>query len=613
MTREEIIKLIPTIPESPGCYQYFNRDGEVIYVGKAINLRRRVASYFNKEHIDTKTRKLVASIHDLKYYVVENESDALLLENNLIKTYSPKYNILLKDGSSYPYIAITREEYPKIILTRNADKRKQRLYGPFTDVHLAKKILYMIRGIFFIRTCNLPLTQEKIEKGKFSTCLQYHIKKCKAPCANYISREEYRILVQEAEEVIKGNIKELTEKEEQLMLQESENLRFELAAQHKAKIEILAHYRSKHSVAQPSIGNLTVFGFIDSATTLCMCMLQVREGSIIRIITDAWKKTIADEIDELAASIITDILEKYPFNSEEILVSIPIPWNTAGKNHTKIATPQRGEKKALVNIAVKNAEKFLKDRESREEKLNPEQRATKLLTTMMKDLNLPKPPRHIDCFDNSNIQGTNPVAACVVFINGKPAKQEYRKFHVKTVVGANDYASMKEIVTRRYERLIEANAPLPDLIVIDGGKGQLHFACEALKALNLLGKIPIIALAERLEEIYFPGEHESHYLKRNSETLNVLRHIRDEAHRFGITFHRQLRSKKQIKSELDEIPGVGDKTKSKLLKHFGSTAEVKRAKKRELEELLGTKRGKQIYEYLHAKDVINNLITQIPE
>lgn len=608
MKREELLLFLPSLPESPGCYLHLDSEGAVIYVGKAVNLRRRVSSYFNKEILDPKTRKLVASIADIKYFVVATEEDALILENNLIKTYQPRYNILLKDGSSYPSIVVSKEEYPRVFLSRNNDKLKYYIYGPFTEVGRAKEMLRLLKETFKIRTCRLALTSEKVAQGKFTSCLQYHIKKCNAPCVGLVSKEEYQNSIDEVKQILEGNIATLINREMESMLRSSENLQFEEAQQHKHKYELLLGYQRKHTVALSGLGDLAVFSYLERASYSFICMMHIRDGAIGRILTDAWKKVIDEPREELFASLITDMLARYPFPCEEVLVNIPLPWQYVGESKVKLSNPQRGDKKQLVDLATKNAERFIKDRLIREEKLNPEQRATKLMQTMMHDLSLRKPPRHIECFDNSNIQGTNPVAACVVFRNGRPSKREYRKFHVKTVEGPDDYKSMHEIVTRRYSRLLKEGEELPDLIVIDGGKGQLRSACDALEELGLFGDIPIIGLAERLEEIFFPGESESLYLKRNSETLNVLKHIRDEAHRFGITYHRLLRSKKQIKSELDEIPGVGVKTKEKLLKRFGSIKQIKQATKAEIQEAIGIKLGSSVYEYLHAKEMIRKMV-----
>lgn len=609
MTLDELKKILPTIPEEPGCYQYYDSEGQIIYVGKAKNLRRRVSSYFNKEHPDRKTRRLVRSISDLRYFVVHTEADALLLENNLIKTHNPKYNILLKDGKSYPSIVLTKEEYPRIFQTRKADPEKHIIFGPYTEATIPYKLLQLIREMFYLRTCRLALNEEAIRKGKFSTCLQYHIKKCKAPCVGYISKEEYRYAVKEAAELLSGNLGKLIAAEEKEMVKASKELRFEEAGLHKTKIDRLRNYRAKHTVATPSLGNLEVYAYDENETQAFVCMLQLREGAIIRALTDAWRKPIDESKEDILASIITDLRKQYPFSAKELLLSTPTDWLPVGVEKARVIYPQRGEKRKLLQLAEENVQRYKRDSQIREEKLNPEQRATRLLNKMKEDLRLKQLPRHIECFDNSNVQGTNPVAACVVFRNGKPLKREYRKFHVKTVIGANDYASMKEIVARRYNRIRVEGEALPDLIVVDGGKGQLRFACEALDSLSLLGKVPIIGLAERIEEVYFPEEAEPLFLKRDSETLNVLRHIRDEAHRFGVTFHRGLRSKKQIKSRLDEIPGVGEKTKEKLLKHFKSAKQIALAPLKELQETVGEKTGEVVFEYLHAKQILEEFIS----
>lgn len=609
MTKDELLAILSTLPESPGCYLYFDSKGEVIYVGKAVNLRRRVSSYFYKEVKDMKTRRLVESICDLKYFVVSTESEALVLENNLIKSYNPKYNILLKDGSSYPYIIVTKESFPRILLSRDKNEKAQIAFGPFTDVRRARKILRLLRELFFIRTCTLPLTPSKIEERRFRPCLQYHIKKCKAPCVGKVSSWEYNQAVGDIREILSGNISQILKGEEEKMMQAAEKFLFEDAAVHKAKLDLLSTYRDRQSLAIPLKGRYVVFAPVESNDAVFVCMLQVSDGLVLRFVTDVWKKVLDEELDELFPSIVTDMLSIYPFPCDEVLLSIPMTWGVNEKEGLSFVIPERGAKKELVELARKNAEQYRADRMSRMERLNPDQYTTKLMSRMKEDLSLDRLPRHIECFDNSNIQGTNPVAACVVFRNGKPSRREYRKFHVKTVVGADDFKSMREIVTRRYQRLLDEKMELPDLIVIDGGKGQLRMACDALASLGLDGEMPILGLAERLEEIYFPGVSESLYLKRNSETLNVLRAIRDEAHRFGITFHRSLRSKAQIKSELDEIPGVGMKTKEKLLKTFESLEKVKQASIEEIRACIGNKKGEEVYRFLHTKEILKGLLS----
>lgn len=612
MTAKELSALLPTIPELPGCYQYLDSQGSVIYVGKAKNLRKRVASYFQHEHVDRKTCRLVDSIAEIKYFVVESESDALLLENNLIKNYAPKYNVLLKDGKSYPFIVITKEPYPRIFLERNVNRKDAEVYGPFTDVPFAHRIIRTLRELFKIRTCSLAITQQGILQKKYRPCLQYHIKRCKAPCIGAVSCHEYLSDVDACRLFLKGNLMQLIVANEQRMWDASSRLDFEEAQQYKEFGEKLRAYRSLNAVDMDLKENYLVFAFDVSSSYIYACMLHVREGAIIRVLTDRWKTNFDEDYADLCASLISQLFSEFPFDASELISNVDLKWHALYNRKLKVVIPRRGPKFKLLQLAQLNVARYKKDVALREEKMNPEQRATKLMMTMKADLSLERLPRHIECFDNSNIQGTHPVAACVVFRNGKPSKKEYKKFHVKTVDGPNDFASMKEIVLRRYRRVIEENdgdnaSLLPDLIVIDGGKGQVGMAMSALNELGIADCVPLIGLAKNIEEIVIPGEQDLLYLKRDSETLRVLRHIRDEAHRFGITFHRKLRSKYQTHSRLDEIPGIGPRTKEKLLRHFGSVLQVEQAPLVELQEVVGKVMGERIYTMLHVKSIVGQL------
>ena len=530
-----ITSLLSTIPEKPGCYQYYDAKGTVIYVGKAKNLRKRISSYFQKEHENRKTRVLVKQIYDLRYIVVDSEADALLLENNLIKQYRPRYNVLLKDDKTYPSIVIKNEPFPRIFQTRNIIRDGSLYYGPYSSVHFIRTLLHLIKELYPIRNCKHALTPEAIGSGKYKVCLQYHIKRCKAPCVGMQLAEEYNRNIADIKEILKGNSSKVSELLLERMKVLAEEMRFEEAQEVKRQYDLVESFRLKSTVV-PMLHNVDVFSLDENETSF-------PEG-------------------------------------------------------ISFTVPQRGDKRELLELSLQNAKQYKVDKLKRSEKFNPEQRATRLLTTIQKDLHLPVLPMQIECFDNSNIQGTNPVAACVVFKKAKPSKKDYRHFHIKTVVGPDDFASMREIVTRRYTRLLEEKAPLPQLIIIDGGKGQLNAATEVLRELNLLGKITIVGLAKRLEEIFYPGDPFPLVLDKTSETLKVIQHLRDEAHRFGITFHRHMRSKGQIVSELDTIKGIGEKTKEALLKKYKSVKRIREAQSAELEELIGKKKAALVAEGL---------------
>lgn len=600
MTLEEIKKIIPTIPELPGCYQYFDENDTIIYVGKAKNLRRRVASYFTKEHTDRKTRLLVASIREIKYIVVEDESEALLLENSLIKTHKPKYNILLKDDKSYPSIVVTKEEFPRILVTRNRVQNYGTFFGPYTNVGNAHKMVQLIRELYKTRTCRLKLTQENIQKGAFQTCLQYHIKRCEAPCVGKISWAEYNKKIQEATELLKGNLKQLIQATSDKMYAYAKKELYEAAAAEKDQLDMLQNYTNKHTVAPQIQHDVDVFSYDEEDSKAYINMMQVHEGAIVRAMTLEWKKPIDESREDLLTTAIIELRQRFQSEAEEIILPYPIEWQP--NKRCKLTIPKQGEKKHLLDLSYNNVRQYKLDQLKRAEKLNPEQRALQLMQHMKEDLRLKKYPRLIECFDNSNIQGTHPVAACVVFYNGKPRKPSYRKFHVKSVIGPNDYASMQEIITRRYSRVLSQEEPLPDLIVIDGGKGQLGVAVETLRELGILEQVEVIGLAERLEEVFYPDNPIPLFLKRGSDTLRTLQHIRDEAHRFGITFHRTLRSKGQTVSELDNIKGIGSKLRETLLKEYKSVARLKKASREELMQSIGAQRGKLLFEALHPSE-----------
>ena len=546
-----ITSLLSTIPEKPGCYQYYDAKGTVIYVGKAKNLRKRISSYFQKEHENRKTRVLVKQIYDLRYIVVDSEADALLLENNLIKQYRPRYNVLLKDDKTYPSIVIKNEPFPRIFQTRNIIRDGSLYYGPYSSVHFIRTLLHLIKELYPIRNCKHALTPEAIGSGKYKVCLQYHIKRCKAPCVGMQLAEEYNRNIADIKEILKGNSSKVSELLLERMKVLAEEMRFEEAQEVKRQYDLVESFRLKSTVV-PMLHNVDVFSLDENETSFFINYMHVGSGAIVQVYTIEYQKKLDDEQKEYVLGLgIVEMRERFRSHANEIIVPfIPEGVFPEGISFT---VPQRGDKRKLLELSLQNAKQYKVDKLKRSEKFNPEQRATRLLTTIQKDLHLPVLPMQIECFDNSNIQGTNPVAACVVFKKAKPSKKDYRHFHIKTVVGPDDFASMREIVTRRYTRLLEEKAPLPQLIIIDGGKGQLNAATEVLRELNLLGKITIVGLAKRLEEIFYPGDPFPLVLDKTSETLKVIQHLRDEAHRFGITFHRHMRSKGQIVSELDAI------------------------------------------------------------
>ena len=591
-----ITSLLSTIPEKPGCYQYYDARGTVIYVGKAKNLRKRISSYFQKEHENRKTRVLVKQIYDLRYIVVDSEADALLLENNLIKQYRPRYNVLLKDDKTYPSIVIKNEPFPRIFQTRNIIRDGSLYYGPYSSVHFIRTLLHLIKELYPIRNCKHALTPEAIGSGKYKVCLQYHIKRCKAPCVGMQLAEEYNRNIADIKEILKGNSSKVSELLLERMKVLAEEMRFEEAQEVKRQYDLVESFRLKSTVV-PMLHNVDVFSLDENETSFFINYMHVGSGAIVQVYTIEYQKKLDDEQKEYVLGLgIVEMRERFRSHANEIIVPfIPEGVFPEGISFT---VPQRGDKRKLLELSLQNAKQYKVDKLKRSEKFNPEQRATRLLTTIQKDLHLPVLPMQIECFDNSNIQGTNPVAACVVFKKAKPSKKDYRHFHIKTVVGPDDFASMREIVTRRYTRLLEEKAPLPQLIIIDGGKGQLNAATEVLRELNLLGKITIVGLAKRLEEIFYPGDPFPLVLDKTSETLKVIQHLRDEAHRFGITFHRHMRSKGQIVSELDTIKGIGEKTKEALLKKYKSVKRIREAQSAELEELIGKKKATLVAEGL---------------
>lgn len=593
--KEELALQIQTLPDQPGVYQYFDKEGKILYVGKAKNLKKRVSSYFNKIHDNAKTNVLVKKIVKIKHIVVPTETDALLLENNLIKQLQPRYNVLLKDDKSYPWICIKKEPFPRVFVTRRMVKDGSEYYGPYTSIKTVNTLMELIKELYAIRTCSYDLSLQNIRSEKFKVCLEYHIGNCGGPCEAYETSIQYDKKITEIRDILKGNFKESLKGFKAYMLELATAMRFEEAQQIKEKIELLENYQAKSTIVNPKIGNVDVFSIISDETNAYVNFLQVSYGAIIRSHNLELKKKLEETDEELLALAIIEIRSRFELLTKEILV----PFDLDLGEQMKVAVPKMGDKKALLDLSERNAKFYRMDQLKQIKIVDPDRHVKRIMQQMMKDLRLPKEPRHIECFDNSNIQGTNPVAACVVFKDGKPSKKDYRHFNVKTVEGPNDFASMEEIVFRRYKRLLEEKEALPDLIVIDGGKGQLGVALKSLENLGLRGKIPIISLAERLEEIFYPGDSYPLYLDKRSETMKVIIHLRDEAHRFGLTFHRNQRSKNAITSRLDEVPGIGEKTKTKLMNHFKSVKRIKEASIEEIESVIGKAKTKVLLEHLN--------------
>ena len=590
--------IVGSLPELPGCYQYLDESGTIIYVGKAKNLKRRVSSYFNREHDNFKTSVLVSKIHDIKYIVVNTEEDALLLENNLIKQWNPRYNILLKDGKTYPSICITNEYLPRIIYTRKIDKRLGTFFGPYSHIPTLQALLELIKNLYPLRRCRECISAESIKNGKHKLCLEYHIKNCKGPCCGLQSREEYLACINEAREILKGNTGEIERQMLAQMQSLAEEMRFEEAEAIKRKYVLLENYRSKSEVVSSTLHNIDVFNIENDEKSAYINYLHVVNGCINQAFTFEYKKRLNETQEELLQLGIIEMRERYKSKSREIIVPFELEMDMNGVTFT---IPQRGEKKHLLDLSIMNVKQYKVDRLKQAEKLNPEQKQTRILKEIQEQLHLPKIPAHIECFDNSNIQGSDAVAACVVFKTGKPSKKDYRKFNIKTVEGPDDYASMKEVVRRRYSRLMEENSPLPDLIITDGGKGQMEVVREVIEdELNL--NIPIAGLAKdnkhRTSELLYGFPPMSIGIKQSTPLFHLLENIQDEVHRFAITFHRDKRSKRQVASVLDEIPGIGEKRKEALLKAFKSVARIKKATIEELAEIVGMSCAKNIKEKL---------------
>ena len=598
---DHIALLLKRIPESPGVYQYFDKDGQIIYVGKAKNLRRRVNSYFNKDHQSSKTRQLVAHIADIRYVVVDNEQDAFLLENNLIKQYQPHYNILLKDGKSYPSICITKEEYPRIFKTRTINKKTGEYYGPYSFGNTVDLVLELIHKLYPIRTCNMPLSSESIEKKKIRVCLKYHLKNCCGICEMKPGSEHYQEWVDQARKLIKGDAHEIGRQLEEEMSVKSAEMKYEEAADIKRKIELLEQFKSKTIISNGIARDIDVFGFDEQNDRVYISMLHVHNGSIVQGQTIEYRRKMEEEKEELLAMGMMELRERLESNTKEVIVPF-IPEIFDDTLHVHIAIS--GERKKLLDLAMQNVRQYKLDRLKQEDKLNPEQRGVRILTELQQMMGLPTLPRWIDCFDNSNIQGTNAVAGCVVYRMAKPSNSDYKRFEIKTVEGADDYASMREVVRRRYQHLLDEGGQMPDLIIADGGLGQMHAIREAVE--DQLGlSIPIAGLKKndkhRTQTLLYGFPPQEISMPVTSEVFRLLTAIQDEVHRFAITYHKKKRSKAQIHSQLDDIQGVGEATKQKILTHFGSVKRARMAKEEEWINLLGKRRGSMIYAEIQSK------------
>lgn len=598
---QHIASLLQRIPQTPGVYQYFNSEGEIIYVGKAKNLHRRVNSYFQKDHQSSKTRQLVAHIADIRYVVVDSEQDAFLLENNLIKKYQPHYNILLKDGKSYPSICITREPYPRIFKTRTINKKWGDYYGPYSFGNTVDLMIELIHKLFPIRSCNMPMTAEQIERGKFKVCLKYHLKTCCGICEQKVNKEQYATWVTQARKIIRGDGHEISRQIEDEMYRLSAEMKFEEAQREKEKLELLRQFCSKTIITNSSAGDVDVFGYDEQDDNVYISMLHVHNGSIVQGQTIEYKKRLDEAREEILAMGMMELREQLESQTREVIVPF-IPDGFDETLHVYIAL--NGDKKKLLDLAMQNVRQYKLDRIKQADKLNPDQRAVRILSELQRMLNLPTLPALIDSFDNSNSNGTNAVAGCVVFRMAKPSKQDYKRFEIKTVEGADDYASMREVVRRRYSRVVEEGGKLPDLIIADGGIGQMHAIREAVE--DQLGlRIPIAGLKKndkhRTQTLLYGFPPQEVQMPVTSEVFRLLTQIQDEVHRFAISYHKQKRSKAQIKSQLDDIQGVGPATKQKILQHFGSVKRAASADLGEWTDLLGTKRGSMLYEHFQAK------------
>lgn len=595
--KKEINDILQTLVETPGVYQFFDSKGEIIYIGKAKNLKSRVSSYFrNDASHSSKTKLLVRRINDIKTIHVSSETEALLLECNLIKEYRPRYNILLKDDKSFPWIKITNEEYPRIFFTRNKTKDGSYYFGPYTSKRHLKELMDLIREIFKYRTCSLPLKEKTVKQGKFKPCLNYQIKLCDAPCADYQSLEEYNKVISSIKNIIKGNFSDFIKEMKKDMFSLAQDLEFERAEEVKEKIRALESYKSRSSVVSSMISDTEVYAYVKGENSIFMNALRVNDGNLVSSFSSQINKKLEETDNEAFITAIIQIRDKLNWNSKEIILENPLD---IPKDYVNQTIPMLGEKKKLLELSLHNAKLYYFESVKKASLVDPERNANRILETIKKDLRLETLPRHIECFDNSNTQGNQPVAACVVFRNAKPSNRDYKHYNIKTVIGPDDFASMKEVMLRRYSRLKSEGKPMPQLIVIDGGKGQLSSAYDILKELKLEDKIRIIGIAKRLEEIFFPNENLPLLLDKRSETLKVIQHIRDEAHRFGITHHRKKRSKASIKTLLTDIPGIGEASSKELLIKFTSVKKISQISEEELAEVIGKSKARIVFLYFN--------------
>ena len=586
------------LPSDPGVYRYYDKKGGLLYVGKAKNLKKRVSSYFNKNQVGYRTRLMVSKIERIETTVVNSEYDALLLENNLIKEHRPFYNILLKDDKSYPWICIKKEPFPRIFLTRNLVKDGSEYYGPYAKVRQAKALIDVIKNLYKLRTCNLNLSQGKINEGKYKVCLEYHIKNCEGACEGLETEENYTEKIDAIRGIIKGDFRKAKQYLEEEMYRYAGKLEFENAQMSKEKLQILENYQTHTTIINPNIDDVDVFGMVSDDETAYVNYFKIKNGSIVQSYTTEVRKMLEESDEEILEEVLIEIRRK--FDSRSVEIFLPFHLNIEIPS-VKLIVPKVGDKKRIVELSEKNANEYRIEKLKQVQILDPERHTDRIMAEMKRILHLPEEPRHIEGFDNSNIQGTNPVSACVVFKNGKPSKEDYRIFHPKSVEGPNDFATMEEVIYRRYKRILDEGAPLPQLILIDGGKGQLSSAIKSLKLLGLYGKISIISIAEKLEEIFFPNDSIPLYLDKKSETLKILQRVRDEAHRFGVKHHRTRRKNSALKSELEEIPGVGKKTIELLLSKLKSVKRVREASLETLEEILGKSKGKIVWGYFHER------------
>ncbi len=596
----DISSIVKTLPETPGVYKYIDKSGNIIYVGKAKNLKKRVSSYFVKKHQSYKTNVLVNKINKIEYVVVENENDALLLENILIKELQPKYNVMLKDDKTYPWIIIKNENFPRVFYTRNKINDGSEYYGPFTSVYMIKVLLSLIRQLYPIRTCNHKLTKENIDNEKFSVCLEYHIGNCIGPCISKTDENTYNQHIEDIRKIIRGDLHLIHEYLNKTMIRLASEYKFEEAEKIKQKIQIIDNYRSKSTIVNSGISNIEAYGYSSDIKSAYVSYLHVNNGAVIKAHNIEIRKKIDESDNDLLLFAILEIRNMTHSSVKDIILPFKIDYNIDGTHYIH---PKRGDKFKILELAQRNAKFFMLEKHKQIENKDPNRHINRKLETLKKDLYMSEKPIHIECFDNSNIQGTNPVAACVVFKNTYPSKKEYRHYNVKTVEGPNDFASMTEIVYRRYKRLLEENKPLPQLIIIDGGKGQLSAAVESLKKLKIYDKITIIGIAKKLEEIFFPEDNIPLYLDKNSESLKIIQHARDEAHRFGITFHRNKRSKSFINTELKNIKGIGNKTIDILLKNYKSINKIRNTPLDELSKCIGKSKAQIIFNYFKKTSI----------